>query len=105
MNGGRYNYYINNRFIMIKKLLLAILVVLSGFMQAQTFSSGDGSQANPYLITSDADLQQLAADVNGGITYSGVYFKLTTDIDLSGINWIPIGTIDYSFNGKFDGCG
>ncbi len=74
-------------------------------MQAQTFSSGDGSQANPYLITSDADLQQLAADVNGGITYSGVYFKLTTDIDLSGINWIPIGTIDYSFNGKFDGCG
>ena len=53
--------------------------------------AGSGTQADPYLITSAAELAGLAQKVNGGETYSGDYFKLTTDIDLAGKQWTPIG--------------
>lgn len=50
------------------------------------------------------DLKQLATDVNAGTDYSGKYFEMTKDIDLSGIeNWTPIGTKDKPFAGVFDG--
>ena len=72
-----------------------------------TFSGGGGTQANPYLIESVTDLQQLATDVNGGNDYSGKYFKLIADIDLSSItNWTPIGSQSSNrFSGTFDGDG
>ena len=65
------------------------------------FGGGDGSQKNPYQIASVQDLQQLASDVNGGNTYYGKYFKVTANIDLSGVaNWLPIGDKSNSFGNK-----
>lgn len=52
---------------------------------------GSGTESDPYLITSAADLKGLANQVNNGNNYSGDYFKLTTDIDLAGKEWTPIG--------------
>lgn len=80
---------------------------------------GEGSEQSPYLITSGADLAYLAAQVNGGEKYAGVYFRLEADIDLGGRNWTPIGcgVYDYggadniieeltrAFSGIFDGSG
>ena len=53
------------------------------------FSGGSGTQSDPYQISSQADLEQLARDVNGGDfggnnNYIGKYFKLTKDIALTG---------------------
>ena len=60
-----------------------------------------------YAINSVEDLQALATYINGGNNGSGKVFKLTTDIDLSGVdNWTPIGnTGSTSFYGTFDGGG
>lgn len=85
-------------------------------------SGGSGTQDDPWLISTAADLKALAdyinsgnaadcdadADVCGGIgNFHGYYFKQTADIDLQGIeNWEPIG---YSggdnlyFAGNYDG--
>ena len=66
-----------------------------------TFSGGSGSQTDPYLISTVADLQQLATDVNGGNSYSDKYFKLANDIDLkdvenfTAIGWYDEGTSTY----------
>ena len=60
---------------------------------------GEGSEQSPYLITSGADLAYLAAQVNGGEKYAGVYFRLEADIDLGGRNWTPIGCGVYDFGG------
>lgn len=43
---------------------------------------GSGTEEDPYLIYTASDL----ANINGA-----GYFKLMNDIDLSGINWTPIG--------------
>ena len=76
---------------------------------ADSYESGDGSKDNPYLISNDMQLAKLAHDVNNGVSFSGKYFKLTKDIDLSQALWTPIGVTNpsktYFFDGKFDGDG
>lgn len=62
---------------------------------------------NPILIGTEADLRLLATAVNGGKTYSGKYFKLNNDIDISSAAWTPIGSGTLAepkpFSGIFDG--
>lgn len=76
---------------------------------AESYESGDGSKDKPYLISNDMQLAKLAHDVNNGVSYSGKYFKLTKDIDLSPALWTPIGSWNPKtpnfFAGKFDGDG
>ena len=76
---------------------------------ADSYEAGDGSKGNPYLISNDMQLAKLAHDVNNGKTFSGKYFKLTKDIDLSQALWTPIGSWNPKtpnfFAGKFDGDG
>lgn len=84
-------------------------------------SGGSGTQDDPWLISTAADLKALAdyinsgnaadcdadADVCGGIgNFHGCYFKQTADIDLQGAAWDPIGYSDEShfyFSGHYDG--
>jgi hypothetical protein len=47
------------------------------------FSGGDGSSATPYLISTAADLAQLAENVNAGIVHTNKSFVQTADIDLN----------------------
>lgn len=54
-------------------------------------------------ITCVEDLLTLANEVNGGNPYYGTTFFLEADIDLSGIEWIPIGTVESPFRGEFIG--
>lgn len=54
-------------------------------------------------IATAAELQAFAEDVNGGNNYAGKLVVLANDIDLSGIEWTPIGFNGKSFNGTFDG--
>ncbi len=72
---------------------------------AAEWTHGSGTEADPYLIESAANLAWLQEMVNGGVsTYSGQYFKLTTDINLNSISWLGIGTSQsVSFQGIFDG--
>ena len=62
---------------------------------------------NPILIGTEADLRLLATAVNNGKSYSGKYFKLSADIDVSSADWTPIGTGTLAnpkpFSGIFDG--
>jgi hypothetical protein len=64
--------------------------------------TGSGTEVDPYLISSQADMVQLAADVKGGTAYSGTYFLLTQD--LARITTV-IGDGDHPFSGVFDGGG
>ena len=67
--------------------------------------TGGGTQDDPYLIQSGANLAYLAASVDGGTKYSGNYFRMTQNIDLAGLAWNAIGTNSKVFAGTFDGNG
>lgn len=73
---------------------------------------GKGSKEDPYIISTDLELAKLAHDVTNGksqTVYSGKYFQLSKDIDLSKGIWMPIGTLNTTnagfFGGTFDGNG
>lgn len=72
---------------------------------ASNFRFGNGTEQNPYLISSGAELAYLAQQVNNGNSYDGNYFKLITDINLNALEWTPIGTYNQPFQGIFDGDG
>lgn len=83
-------------------------------------SGGSGTQDDPWLISTAADLKALADYINddthpanaydadgcGLGNFHGYYFKQTADIDLQGAAWDPIGYSDESyfyFSGHYDG--
>ncbi len=73
---------------------------------ASAFASGDGTEDDPYMISTAEQLAKLAVDVNAGTYYDGIYFELQNNIDLSGCLWSPIGSEQAkSFKGIFDGGG
>ena len=65
---------------------------------------GDGTEANPYKLSTREELEKFRDMVNSGSTeICGV---LTTNINISEReNWTPIGTEDNPYQGTFDGCG
>ena len=86
--------------------------------EAPSFSGGTGTQEDPWLIASQADLTALAEFLNSGNAEQfdaesagvgnchGYYFKQTADIDLTGVTWEPIGySGGYYFAGNYDGGG
>ena len=76
---------------------------------ATGFGGGTGTEADPYLITNASELAYLSSTTTEeNSNYEGVYFALTTDIDLNCTTtqrWTPIGDQDDWFSGVFDGCG
>ena len=104
--------------------LLPAAALAEGATAMPAYRGGNGTEDDPWLISSVEDLQTLASTINNGKAaefdadctdtgngipgnYHGYYFRQTTDLDLKGIaNWDPIG---YSggcyFAGHYDGDG
>lgn len=110
----------------IKKIMVAVLLSLSMVVSfvpinvfaadTPTFSGGKGTQEEPWLISSREDLIELADWVNSekaktfdiddcGMGYfHGYYFKQMANIDLTGVDYEPIGYTDEAyFSGNYDG--
>ncbi len=90
-------------------------------------SQGEGTEEKPYLIKNREQLMGLSELTAMGMMvpeaegakyagdYSGCYFALGGNIDLQGVDWIPIGfyqdssekagEVTHTFNGFFDGNG
>ncbi len=104
---------------------LILLSVVNLFITAQTiwdgttkvFFDGEGTQENPYLISTASQLAGLAQYTNKGLSVKGEYYRLENDIFLNDTTnwqhwkttnaptniWTPIGTKEYKFLGSFDG--
>lgn len=71
-------------------MLLAVLAI-----NALAFSGGTGTEADPFLVSTSADLSELATE-----SYEGKYFRQTADIEVASVS---IGTNEVPFAGKYDG--
>lgn len=74
----------------MKKLLsfMIALLMATSAQSKQSFpmtTGGGGTESSPYLISTPEELKALSSDVNAGITYEGVYFKLFSDIDFKDV--------------------
>ncbi len=111
----------------MKKLVVAILAISfvlalvpmtfvsadawDGAAIATGFESGTGTEADPFVVKTAAQLAYLAQRVNGvgevqADAMEGMFVRLDADIDLAGKNWTPIGdNPNTPFSGTFDGNG
>lgn len=71
---------------------------------ASAYSAGSGSAAEPYVISSGAELAYLAQQAKTD-AHTGKYFSLNCNIDLAEQAWTPIGSNARPFAGIFDGNG
>ena len=62
---------------------------------------GTGEANNPYIISTTAHFDLVATLVNNGESYSGVYFKLADNANITVSNMM--GTSEHPFSGNFDG--
>lgn len=69
------------------------------------FASGDGTCQNPYGIRTEAQLRAFAHSLSDSTDYKDTYIQLEETIDLSAVDWCPIGEGSYAFRGHFDGQG
>ena len=72
---------------------------------AEQWTQGSGTEADPYLIETAENLAWIAEMVNSGVTtYEGVHFKMTNNLNMNSIAWVPIGNSETQlFCGQFDG--
>ena len=73
---------------------------------AESFA-GKGTEASPYLITTEAEFGLVAYLVNNGMSKNGVkyadcHYVLKSNLNFRGKYWVPIGTEENPFNGTFD---
>ncbi len=83
------------------KRIISILISISMLlMSVPVFAiSGTGTESNPYLISTASDIAKIHNDLNG-------YYKLTTNINMSGVEFEPIGNENEgAFTGIIDGDG
>jgi len=101
----------------MKTKLILLLSIFSIYLSASPWDGttktmwnsvagvNDGTSADkPFLINTPENLAKLAEMVNSGISYSGQFFKLTSNLDLGNQNWTCIGDAN-PFSGNFDGAG
>ena len=93
-------------------LAMALACLSSPALAEETaFAGGSGTADAPWQIASVDQLAYLVATVNDGSKsgYMGAYFALTADLDMTGVDWTPIGNMNDMENhttlflGSFDG--
>jgi photosystem II stability/assembly factor-like uncharacterized protein len=84
----------------IKKIVLFVLMICFHLSVAAQYGGGNGTTGNPYLIKT---ANQLVALATTSSDWSGTYFKLENDIDMTGQSFTPIGNATQIFSGSFDG--
>lgn len=80
-------------------------------IEEDVFDGGSGTEEDPYQIADLDCFLTFASNVNDGSRggYAGTYFLLTQDLDLTDVEWDPIGNMDDMeghstlFLGSFDG--
>ena len=72
---------------------------------ATSIANGTGTETDPYLITTGAELAFVASKINTNkdTAYASAYYKLANNIHLNNKTWTPIGVQTFPFKGHFDG--
>lgn len=74
--------------------------------EQKLFDKGEGTEENPYIISSVDELKVLAnAVTKTGITYEGQYFKVADGMEFDLSDGLQIGSSLKKFKGTFDGNG
>ncbi len=79
----------------VLSLVMAAILAVPASMEVKAASySGSGTKSDPYLVTNAEQLQGMRDNPNA-------HYRLMDTIDLSGVDFKPIGRLDAPFTGSF----
>ena len=83
-------------------LSATVLPSLAAWDGSETsWTEGDGTEAAPYIISNEQHLAYLRSSVSNGESMKDKFFRLTADLDMSGLRMNPIGIFDdYTLEGS-----
>lgn len=84
---------------------IPVAAVEAGWIDHAQMPEDYAEDASTVTINSAEELAWLAKTVNAGTTFQGKTIELTSNIDLVGSQWVPIGTKSHPFQGTLDGNG
>ena len=102
------------------RIMLFALMLVFAFSSAAfaddpygNFNYGSGTENDPFLISTSDELVMMSDVFRNNPElgtvfpfYAAAYYELTGNIDMSGVNWYPIGEADTKlFLGDFNGAG
>ncbi len=87
-----------NSFRKITALLISVLLISSCFVFSAA-AEGSGTEVSPYLISDAAGLIALMNKINATTTEAqqttaDEFYRITNDIDLTGVDFVPGGCVD-----------
>ncbi len=97
--------------LIIGAMLMQLIIPIGVSAQGLPAPTGSGTLEDPYTIMSVDNFLWIAENNTAQSGFSGMYFKQTADIDMSGVaNYAPIGGDEdinnlKEFNGSYDGNG
>lgn len=86
-------------------LIATVSCTWDGKLVATSYHGGTGTESNPYQIFSPKEFIYFLNQIRNGNTYEGIYFKLTSNINLGGFAIDSTSlTEETSFKGILDGA-
>ena len=70
-----------------------------------TITAPQGTEDNPFVISTTDEMDAFAAAVNIGLMPEGQYIVLDADLDYTGKTYTPVGAPNNPFKGNFNGNG
>lgn len=97
----------NNKLDHYGQRKVSTFILIKKVSNEAPFAGGNGTEYDPYIITKPLHMNSMHSNVDwSDATTNPIYFKLEADIDMSGIDWIPINTASgFSRHLHFDGNG
>lgn len=91
----------------LKETVLCIYLIgamILSLLSPLTVKAASDASETYYVYTAD-ELINIAKEVNAGKTFENQTIYLNADIDLEGINWMPIGNASHPFKGSIKAAG
>ena len=82
----------------LSQLFFSFIILFIGLTPtiASAYTTGDGTEANPYVIKTVQELKDMSLELSA-------HYVLDNDLDLTGVVWTPIGDETTPFTGVLDG--
>ena len=83
----------------------SVEVLWDGVSVSSSFSAGNGTLENPYIINNGADFAYFKYLIENNDIYNDKYYALGDNVNLNNHDFEPIGSENGIFKGHFDGRG
>ena len=94
---------VNRGYVLSMQVSSSVVILNEGYIDNAEELSVENAASLIYTISGASDLSRLRDKINNGIVMKNVTYELTSDINLFGSDWTPMGMENNKFSGTLNG--